>query len=181
MPLSIEIPEIHIAALREFYLNKKEILLAELKTIDNVLSQMSTNNLVPTGKSLSQTLSAIYPPGYPIDALWQDKIIYAIKHTGGESTTSSIANYVCNIERDLDRRKVVATISSVLSTQSKDGGVFGKRLNPKKENVYFINDLANGNESENDNQNDNTNDNQNENGNLFEEKKKEVLFSLDDL
>jgi hypothetical protein len=138
MSISIQISERHLNELKAFYISKREALLSEIDGVNDILTQIGEAPNVSKSDSAGITLSSDAPDGYPFKAVWIDKIKYILYLIGGAATTSDLADKICSIEIGSDRRKVVATISSVLSTHSKIGGAFVKSMNERRESVFSV-------------------------------------------
>lgn len=157
MEKQITISEQEIPTLIEYLRNRIESTRAQLisleKTLNNLvhLSGNTYKTQIQTSISLSkESINNSYDKplehedGYNSAWTWIRKIIHILK-AQKESTTSDIVNAVLRYEPDRvkERKKVMASVSAVLSTKSKDDGLFKKRINMRNDNVYSLTEEGN--------------------------------------
>jgi hypothetical protein len=112
-----------------------EILLAQLN--DKALANITVGDDLETARLLADEL------GYNSNWTWEKKIRYVLESKENVGlTTSKIVNNLSRFEPQFilkkDRKKAVASISAILSAKSKEG-IFYKKINERKEYVYFLN------------------------------------------
>ncbi len=114
-------------------LNEIEVLLKQVYSKDipnnNRIEQFTVSPSVP--------VNTILEDGYDIDWTWIQKVEFILEKYG-KSTTANIVAKVLSYEPALVRSKVLGSISAVLSARSKEGGIFTRSENNRKENVYDL-------------------------------------------
>ena len=126
MSVNIEINENHIDALIDFYIQRMKILRDEIAIREKESKEINAQILkLKKGKNPSSLLSStsaqpINGVGYSDKWPWVKKIRFAIETQGRPLTTKQIVETLTEYEIELmfDRKKAVASISSMLSTKS---------------------------------------------------------------
>ena len=126
MPVQIEINDVHVDALIEFYIQKLRVLRDEIATREKETKEINAQILrLKKGKTSPQSstnntqLEATLVP-YSDKWPWAKKIRFALERQGKPLTTKEIVETLIEYEIGLmfDRKKAVASISSMLSTKS---------------------------------------------------------------
>ncbi|WP_299178718.1 hypothetical protein [uncultured Chryseobacterium sp.] len=139
MSVQIEIKELYIRDLIEFYLEKQKVLRNEVNALQTQLKDISAVIMQLRQAQLSNSVSMlkgneVYNSKWP----WVKKITFAIQEAGKPLTTKEIVDILTGYEPDFinDRKRVVASVSSTLSV--KTGGEFEKSESETGENAYSI-------------------------------------------
>lgn len=138
MPINIQISERDIPLLIKVYTDKKNKLLEELKTVDAFLLQLNEGKR----KKDSLDIGTLTQPHkkYNLDWTWVDKIEYILQEANKALTTSEIVTRVIRLDPKLEghERKVLGSISAVLSAKSKPGGRFKRGENERGALVFWL-------------------------------------------
>lgn len=125
MPVQIEINDAHIDALIDFYIQRIKVLREEVIVRERELKDINTQILrLKKGKNTSSTIfnSQGQHPSLPYSEKWPwvKKIRFALEVQGRPLTTKEIVETLTEYEIELmfDRKKAVASVSSMLSTKS---------------------------------------------------------------
>jgi hypothetical protein len=108
-----------------------------IKKYENVKSKLfiSDNQIIESNNSTGiQYETPIYD--YVKEATWKRKTLYAIEKIGRPATVNEIANVIIEMEPEVDRKKVIATISSLLSIYINKKEVFKRSQNDREEFMY---------------------------------------------
>jgi len=133
MPVQIEINDSHIDALIEFYIQKLKVLREEIAEREKATKEINAQILrlkkgrtssSSSGPNLHQLEAPLVP--YSDKWPWVRKIRFALERRGKPLTTKEIVDTLIEYEIALmfDRKKAVASISSMLSTKSGDDKEF---------------------------------------------------------
>ena len=151
MTYQIQITDLTADTLKELSLkelaakrDKLKILEEECKVLENLIGQLNVNSnessalIVPDHKT---TLA--HEIGYNENWTWEDKIKFILNYRENKGlTTSEIVATLGELEAKYgirgERSKAIGSISAILSTKAKDGKVFYKKLNERKENTYYV-------------------------------------------
>jgi hypothetical protein len=148
MPVQIEIHDGHIDALIDFYIQRLRVLRDEIAERERESKDINAQILrLKKGKSQGQPDSAVKgvalkPVHYSDKWPWVKKIQFAIEQRGTPLTTKEIVDTLIEYEIGLmfDRKKAVASVSSMLSTKSGEGKEF---MRVESESGDFAYDLNN--------------------------------------
>lgn len=142
MSIRIEINESQLSTLVSVYNNRIKELKDEIALLEGTLNQMLVQKKAERNHSNngSLTLFSDSSTGYSPIWKWQRKIDYILrKH--GELTSAQVVDMVLEYEPDkkLERSKVMATVSAVLSANAtKEGGKYDRVKNERDDYVYII-------------------------------------------
>jgi hypothetical protein len=92
----------------------------------------------------NSALKSEYDPMYNPQMTWKEKITYLIAIHGGNATSGTITRGLMLREPESDkkvRENKIASMSSVLSQNAKDGGMFTKRTDENGAFVYSMNEM----------------------------------------
>jgi len=126
MAVSIEINESHIDALIDFYIQRMKILRDEIAVREKESKEINAQ-ILKLNKGKSQPSLSFSPSEKPKHSIeysdkwpWVRKIRFAIEQQGKPLTTKQIVETLTEHEIELmfDRKKAVASVSSMLSTKS---------------------------------------------------------------
>ncbi len=139
--------EIEIKYEKEFALfidSKIEALRSEIRDLEIVKrSKTSPNSFILKVTKVEQPgVDVQHEDGvYHPDWTWIKKITHLLKENGEMTTTDLVGNILKREpERNSNRDKVVASVSAVMSIQSRpEKAVFLKRKNARGENVFNLN------------------------------------------
>jgi hypothetical protein len=158
MPVQIEIHESHIQSLVEFYALRLKALREEIAEREketreiNSLIQKLRRKGVPEPTTNGTLIPRVeYSETWP----WAKKIAFAIELNNKPLTTKEIVDSLIDYESSFlfDRKRVVASISSVLSMKSgpdkdfirteNDAGEFAYNINrPNQDQAKLINQVS---------------------------------------
>jgi hypothetical protein len=158
MPVQIEINEAHIDAIIDFYIQRLKALRDEITEKEREFKEINSQILklkrskasTPISANsyrVTSTSAANYSDKWP----WVKKIQFAIEQQGKALTTKEIVDTLLEYEIGLmfDRRKAVASISSVLSVKSGADKEFLREESDSGEFAYSINNpIASENDDE---------------------------------
>ena len=140
--VQIEVSEQHVKQLQEFYVQRLITLKKEISEREKEIKEIS-KTLQTLKKSISENdltedqsnKASDYRPEWP----WVKKVGFAIEFENRPLTTREIVDLLSDFEPSFhaDRKRVVASISSVLS--SKSGKEFIKNSNPSGDNTFNVN------------------------------------------
>ncbi|MFL5787110.1 MAG: hypothetical protein ACJ748_03585 [Flavisolibacter sp.] len=151
MPIQIEINDTHVDALIGFYIQRLRVLREEIaareKETKDINAQIlrlkkSKNESQSNGETADSTVaipSVPYSDKWP----WVKKIRFAIEQQGRALTTKEIVDTLIEHEIGLmfDRKKAVASISSMLSTKSGENKAFIRVESDSGDFAYDINNI----------------------------------------
>lgn len=147
MPLQIEINDLHIDSLIDFYIQRLKVLRDEISEREKETKEINaqilklkrgkTTGLLGAGNSQISAPSIPYSEKWP----WVRKIRFALENQGRPLTTKEIVDTLIEYEIGLmfDRKKVVASVSSMLSTKSGDGKEFARVESDSGDFAYDLN------------------------------------------
>lgn len=148
MTLNIQIGDTAAKTLRTVLLEqlrgKQEAIKAmqaECQELEHLLSQLNFTHIpFPQQHENTPITNLAQQFDYKENWTWEQKIKFIIEHKGRPLTTTEIVATLIQFEPKwgIDRAKAVASISSVLSTKSKEGGVFVKDYNERNEYIYDV-------------------------------------------
>ena len=146
MPILIEVNDTHIKQLTEFYIQRLKVLRDEIierekesKEINATIQKLrKTPSASERYDNLTRPLSTEYSDKWP----WAKKVQFAIKEQGKPLTTKDIVDVLTEYETTFiyDRKRAIASISSVLSSKFGDGKEFGRIESESGDFAYYIND-----------------------------------------
>jgi hypothetical protein len=147
MPIQIEINDAHVDALIAFYIQRIKALRDEMSIREKELREINTQilKLKKSKRDIDESkpeqpnaIIALYSDKWP----WVKKIKFAIELKGRALSTKQIVDILIEYETGLmfERKKAVASISSVLSTKSGADKEFVKIESDSGEFAYTIND-----------------------------------------
>jgi hypothetical protein len=149
MPVQIEINESHIDALVDFYIQKIKVLREEIairekeaKEINSQIMKLkkgkSSVSMSPSENEEQSAQMISYSDKWP----WVRKIKFALEIQGRPLTTKEILDTLIDYEIALmfDRKKAVASISSILSTKSGEDKEFIRVEGETGDFAYTVND-----------------------------------------
>lgn len=147
MPIQIEINDEHIEALIEFYIQRIKVLRNEISEREKETKEINTQILkLKKGKnigssSFSTSTSTKPLANYSDKWPWVKKIRFALDLEGRPLTTKEIVDILIDYEISLmfDRKKAVASISSMLSTKSGPDKEFLRIESESGDFAYDIN------------------------------------------
>lgn len=129
MPIQIEVQEVHIEPLISFYLNRLKSLRdeiidreKEMKDINTMIQKLKRRN-ISVEQPVENTIAKIeYSDKWP----WVKKISFAMEIQNKPLTTKQIVETLMEFEPSFlfDRKRAVASISSILSSKSGTGREF---------------------------------------------------------
>jgi hypothetical protein len=153
MPVRIEIQDNHIQSLIGFYINRLRILREEIigrenefKEISATIQQLKRKGEMPKTSSVHvQVNLSDYTENWP----WLRKVRFVMEQKNKPLTTKDIAETLTDFEPSLliDRKRAIASISSILSSKSGEGKDFLRVGNGPGDFAYVINPNKNGGES----------------------------------
>ncbi len=145
MPIQIEVQEFHAKLLIDFYIQRLKTLKTEiierereLKEINGTIQKLKRGNLSPVENSPKEIINTT---PYSEKWTWVKKIQFAIEQQGKPLTTKEIVDTLTEFEADFifDRKRVVASISSMLSTKSGSDKEFIRVESDSGDFAYNIN------------------------------------------
>lgn len=145
MPVNIDVLDSHAQLLIEFYMTRMKALRdeiiekeREMKEINQVVQKLKKRNMTehPDIKPDNAIVLSDYSDKWP----WVKKIAFAIENQGKPLTTKEIVETLTEYEPSFlfDRKRVVASISSILSTKSGAGKDFVRLQNVAGDFAYDI-------------------------------------------
>lgn len=115
-------------------LEEIQSLTSELEAIDNQLSDLAKSIKGETGVI---TLRTAEPTEYSNDFSWGQKVYFVLRELKTPVILSVIVDRILKYEPELDRKKVVSSVSSYLSIKTKEANsLFTKDVRDDK-NTYF--------------------------------------------
>lgn len=148
MSIKIEIPQLHVKHLIEFYSKKVDDLRLSIKALENelqeitsIMAQLNTteqpDNIVYKG-ILSKAPQ--FNDGYSVKFTWERKIVFVIEKYGPMTTSEIVDKIISAYQPELkqERKRVVASVSAILSMKSGVGKLFSKSSNDANEFVYHV-------------------------------------------
>jgi hypothetical protein len=147
MPIQIEINDAHVDALIDFYIQRIKVLRDEMSSREKELREINAQilKLKKSKRDIDENepehpsaIIALYSDKWP----WVKKIRFAIVLKGRPLTTKEIVDTLIEYEIGLmfERKKAVASISSMLSTKSGPDKEFSKVESDSGEFAYALND-----------------------------------------
>jgi hypothetical protein len=145
MPVTIQIEDDDLDALKEFYVKKRIDLYKQANSIDLILNQLDHAPMLGNNASSKIIPTAgTHKEGYKTNWTWLKKIIYIVNQNDGEAGVSKIGEFIFSLEPSLSnrRKQTMASLSSILSTNSKEGGseIFKKRPDENGILIYSVNE-----------------------------------------
>jgi hypothetical protein len=158
MAIKIEIQESHVQSLIDFYLSRLKMLREEIADRESEFREinMIIQKLKRNGESVKiiHTKDHIIATQYSDNWSWPKKVRFAMELMNKPMTTRDIAEALTDFEPSLliDRKRAIASISSILSTKSGNGKDFLKVENGSGDFAYVVNpDRTIGERSRNEN------------------------------
>lgn len=148
MPIQIEVNETHAKLLVDFYVQRLKVLRSEILERDKETKEINTiiqtlRKVEKSEKSEQPEQSSIFALGASYSAKWPwvKKIKFALEQSGMPLTTKEIVDALSLYEADLlvDRKRAVASISSLLSSKSGTGKDFRRVDNESGDFAYTLN------------------------------------------
>lgn len=147
MAVQIEINDIHIKHLTEFYIQRLKVLRDEIvereREVKEINATVQLLRKTPSSGEITplKTSSVDYSEKWP----WIRKIHFAIEHVDKPLTTREIVEVLTEFETSFiyDRKRAIASISSVLSNKWGAGKEFGRMQSESGDFAYFINEKDN--------------------------------------
>jgi hypothetical protein len=144
MAVKIEISDTHVKALTEFYIQRLKVLREEMiereKEIKeiNATIQLLRKPTVAGDLSITKSSSVEYSEKWP----WIKKIQFAIAHEDRPLTTREVVDVLTEFETAFiyDRKRAIASISSVLSNKWGPDKDFGRQQSESGDFAYYINE-----------------------------------------
>ena len=147
MPINIEIKDAHAQLLVDFYIQRLKILHEEIqnkeieiKEITSTIQKLKKKELKTTPSSATiDTIENVAP--YSNKWPWVKKIHFVLGQVDRPMTTKEIVEALTEFEPTFmfERKKVVASISSILSSKSGDDKEFVKVESESGDFAYYIN------------------------------------------
>lgn len=143
MPIQIEIHDSHIQPLIDFYVNRLKTLRneivereKEMKDVTQTIQKLKKTTLLTQGNEENTIPSVEYSDKWT----WVRKIEFAISFKNKPLTTKEIVDVLTEFEPSFlfDRKRVVASISSTLSTRSGSDKEFERTTNDNNEFAYYL-------------------------------------------
>lgn len=144
MGILIEVHDVHAKLLVDFYIQRLKVLRAEIleheretKEINSIIQKLKKGDNHEVSLTASTT-NISYSEKWP----WVKKVQFAIEKQGKPLTTKEIVDTLTDYEADFifDRKRAVASISSILSSKS---GVEKEFLRVESESGDFAYDINN--------------------------------------
>jgi len=145
MSIQIEVQNAHIEYLIEFYLERLKSLRAEisakeqeLKDITSTIQKLKKGSNPDKFEEADAAIDVEYSERWP----WVKKVEFALKYKNKPLSTKEVVETLTEFEPEflIDRKKVVASVSSILSSKSGDDKTF-KRINHDSGDFeYTLND-----------------------------------------
>lgn len=125
--VTIEINVAEYPYLRDFYIARKNALAKQMADVDEILEKIS-NDIISIQALSPISTSNIDSSGYDKSWNWVPKIKFIIKEAKKPCSTAEIVAGVLDHEpeRKQNRKKVVASVSSVLSSNHGEGKPFSR-------------------------------------------------------
>ncbi len=144
MSIKIEINEAHVKQLMEFYIQRIKVLKEEITERERESKELN-ESILQLRKAVSDksgNVQKINPKASRYNTLWPwfRKIEFAINHMNKPISTREIIETLSEFEPSFlyNRKKAVASISSVLSTKSGKGKKFIRKQNDIGEFIYTL-------------------------------------------
>lgn len=146
MAIQIEIHDIHAKLLIDFYIQRLQVLRAEMaereretKEIYTIIQKLKRGDI--SKETQAAGLAQAAPSNYSENWTWIKKVQFAIQQQGKPLTTKEIVETLTEYEPSFifDRKRAVASISSILSSKSGTGKEFLKVENDIGDSAYTIN------------------------------------------
>ncbi|MBP6023048.1 hypothetical protein [Ferruginibacter sp.] len=144
MSIQIEINDIHVKQLTEFYIQRLKALREEIierekesKEINLMIQKLRKANIPEDGAVYIELPAFDYSDKWP----WVKKIQFAIEYSGRALTTKEIVDTLSEFETSFiyDRKRAIASISSVLSMKSGNGKEFLRSESVSGDFAYDLN------------------------------------------
>ncbi len=154
MSINIQLTEDGAERYRQYLLkelsDKKEVIKAHEKECTDIEAEIRklspgqaqpviTPATIPTDNAIASAVAEEY--GYKTTWTWAEKIKFIFEFAEKEMTSSEVIKILIEFEpkyRDL-RKTALSSVSAVFSQEvAKSNGLFGKTINERKENVYFL-------------------------------------------
>jgi hypothetical protein len=150
MAIQIEVQDAHAKLLVEFYIQRLQVLRGEInerekeiKSINSTIQSLKKaqfNGSVVNPGSTNVNLNTNYSNKWP----WVKKVQFAIESQNRPLTTKEIVETLTEFEPEFifDRKRAVASISSILSSKSGDNKEFIRIESESGEFAYAMNEPA---------------------------------------
>ncbi|WEK33878.1 MAG: hypothetical protein P0Y53_15420 [Candidatus Pseudobacter hemicellulosilyticus] len=145
MPIQIEINDSHVDGLIEFYLQRIKVLRTEIaerekesKDINAQILRLKRGKTESIGNEKSPIIHST--SNYHEKWTWIKKIRFILEPSLYPMTTKEIVDTLMTYEAGLmfDRKKAIASVSSILSTKSGEGKEFLRLENESGDFAYDI-------------------------------------------
>ncbi len=143
MAIQIEVHDTHIQPLINFYLERLKALRAEIiereqevREINSTIQKLKKRNVTASDTDKNTPITN-YSEKWP----WVKKVQFAIEFKGTPLTTKEIVDTLSEFESSflIDRKRVVASISSILSSKSGEGKDFTRVDSESGDFAYALN------------------------------------------
>lgn len=142
--ISLKIPESQKQFLTQQFLARRSDLLNELSGVDEMLRELGVdtkeNKPIDTSKKgdTKSTQITKLENGYILQWSFLKKIVFILNNNEEGMTAKQLTNSILEYEKDLDFKKVFATVSGQLSNKIKAGENFERVKNELDEYVYKL-------------------------------------------
>lgn len=147
MPINIEVKDTHAQLLVDFYIQRLKFLREEIqerevetREITATIQKLKKKEVKSSSSIPTVTIDNI-PNAYSDKWPWVKKIHFALGQSDGPMTTKEIVEALTEFEPTFmfERKKVVASISSILSSKSGNDKEFIKLSSESGDFAYDIN------------------------------------------
>lgn len=143
MAIQIEILDSHVKHLTEFYIQRLKTLREEIQERERETKEINANILklkkggTTSPEAVPTILSADYSDKWP----WLKKVQFAIELQNRPLTTKEIVDTLSEYEPSFiyDRKRAVASISSILSSRWGEGKEFKRTQSDSGDFAYDLN------------------------------------------
>jgi hypothetical protein len=144
MPIQIEVQDIHAQILIDFYVNRLKALRDEIldkeresKEINAIIHKLRRRDAAVPQSNGTNVLKASYSEKWP----WVRKVHFALETNEKALTTKEIVDFLTEFEASFlfDRKRAVASVSSILSSKSGTGKEFIRLQGDSGDFAYAIN------------------------------------------
>jgi hypothetical protein len=143
MPIQIEVQDVHAQLLVDFYVQRLKILRDEIIEREREAKEINTviQKLRKKDGLLELPTSQTHKMPYSDKWTWVKKVQFAIEHEDRPLTTKEIVDVLTEYETTFlfDRKRAVASISSVLSSKSGADKEFSRIESDSGDFAYAIN------------------------------------------
>lgn len=146
--ISLNIPAEHAAPLVEYYTNRLQSILNEAESINSILAQLTGTTRsyikVPSSMGDVQAPDELIKDGY--NSRWSNpaKAKYFIQKEGRKLSNAEIVDNILKHEPQLDRAKLIGSMSSVLGSKAKEGKEFIREEDEYGNFIYNVIEKAAG-------------------------------------